>query len=72
MRDGHVVGYLTSGNYGHYLGAAVGLGYVPSRPGESVEELLGRSYEIEIAGERVPAIVSLEPLYDPSNARIRA
>jgi 4-methylaminobutanoate oxidase (formaldehyde-forming) len=72
LRDGHVVGYLTSGNYGHYLGAAIGLGYVPSRPGESVEELLGRSHEIEIAGERVPAIVSLEPLYDPSNARIRA
>jgi 4-methylaminobutanoate oxidase (formaldehyde-forming) len=72
LRDGQVVGYLTSGNYGHYLGAAVGLGYVPTRPGESVEALLGRSYEIEVAGARVAAIVSLRPLYDPTSARSRA
>ncbi len=29
IRDGKIVGYLSSGNYGHHLGAAVGLGYVP-------------------------------------------
>ena len=28
LRDGEVVGFLTSGNYGHTLGASVGLGYV--------------------------------------------
>ena len=32
LRDGRVVGYLTSGAYGHHLGAAVGLGYVACSP----------------------------------------
>ena len=40
LRDGRVVGYLTSGAYGHHLGAAVGLGYVACEPGESAAELL--------------------------------
>src|SRR4030095_2634432 len=40
LRDGHVAGYLTSGAYGHHLGAAVGLGYVDCRPGEHAAELL--------------------------------
>ncbi|MHA1127839.1 MAG: GcvT family protein, partial [Alphaproteobacteria bacterium] len=26
LRDGQIVGHLSSGNYGHYLGAAIGLG----------------------------------------------
>ena len=29
VRDGDIVGTVTSGNYGHTLGGAVGLGYVP-------------------------------------------
>ena len=71
LRDGRVVGYLTSGAYGHHLGAAVGLGYVACRPGESADELLASSYAIEVAGEQVAARASLEPLYDPKAARLR-
>jgi glycine cleavage system T protein len=72
LKDGEVTGYVTSGAYGHYLGAAVGLGYVACRLAETAEEFLAARYEIEIAGERVPAIASLRPLYDPNNARVRA
>jgi 4-methylaminobutanoate oxidase (formaldehyde-forming) len=72
IRDGQAVGYLTSGAYGHHLGAGVGLGYVPCRPGESASELLGATYAIEVACERVPARASLEPLYDPKSQRVRA
>jgi 4-methylaminobutanoate oxidase (formaldehyde-forming) len=71
LRDGKVVGYLTSGGYGHHLGAAVGLGYVPSEPGESDAALLGSSYEVEVACERVAARASLAPLYDPKGERMR-
>ena len=71
LRDGAVVGYLTSGAYGHTLGGAMGLGYVPCRIGESAAELLGSDFEIEVAGQRIPAIASLKPLYDPTSARIR-
>ncbi|MEM6498088.1 MAG: glycine cleavage T C-terminal barrel domain-containing protein, partial [Pseudomonadota bacterium] len=56
--------------YGHHLGGAIGLGYVPC-PGESVDELLSSSYEIEIAGTRVRATASVKPLYDPKSERVR-
>jgi 4-methylaminobutanoate oxidase (formaldehyde-forming) len=71
LRDGAVAGYLASGGYGHFLGAAVGLGYVPRRGGESDADLLGGSYEIEIAGQRTAARASLRPLYDPAGERVR-
>ena len=72
LQDGRIVGRLTSGNYGHHLGAAVGLGYVPTAPGESAAALLARDYEIEVAGQRVPAEASLRPLYDPKAERMQA
>ncbi len=72
LRDGKIVSYLTSGNYGHTLGASVGLGYVPVLDGEKGAEQLQSSYEIEIAGQRVAADVSLKPMYDPSSERVRA
>ncbi len=72
LKDGKVISYVTSGAYGHSLGAAVGLGYLPCRLGETPEELIAARYEIEVAGERVPAVVSLRPFYDPAGVRIRA
>jgi 4-methylaminobutanoate oxidase (formaldehyde-forming) len=71
LRDGKIVGTITSGNYGHHLGGAVGLGYVPCA-GESAQDVLGSRYEIEIAGDRFPAEASLKPLYDPKAERVRA
>ena len=71
VRDGEIVSFLTSGNYGHHLGAAVGLGYVPSA-GERADQVLGSAYEIEIAGTRVAATPSLKPLYDPTASRMRS
>jgi len=72
-RDGEVVGYLTSGNYGHHLGAAIGLGYVPcTEVGETAADMLSSTYEIEVAGTRVAATASLKPLYDPKSERVKA
>ena len=70
LRDGRIVGHLTSGAYGHHLGAAIGMGYLPCK-GEGAEALLASRYEIEIAGRRVAAEVSLKPIYDPEGARVR-
>ena len=70
VRDGKIVGTITSGNYGHHLGGAIGLGYVPCT-GESEADVLGSSYEIEIAGERFAAEASLKPMYDPKAERVR-
>jgi glycine cleavage system T protein len=71
VRDGKIVSIVTSGNYGHYLGGAVGLGYVPCE-GESEADVLASKYEIEIAGQRVAATASLAPMYDPKSERVRA
>ena len=70
LRNGEVVGFLTSGAYGHTLGGAMGLGYVPCK-GESVQEVLASSYEIEVAGTRVAATASLKPMYDPKSERVK-
>ncbi len=70
VRDGEIVGTITSGNYGHFLGGAIGLGYVPCR-GESTADVLASHYEIEIAGRRVKAEASLSPMYDPKAERVR-
>jgi 4-methylaminobutanoate oxidase (formaldehyde-forming) len=70
-RDGEIVGYLTSGNYGHHLGRAIGLGYVSHPDGVDADFVKSGSYEIEIACERVPAQASLRPLYDPKGERVK-
>jgi len=71
VRDGQIVSIVTSANYGHALGGAVGMAYVPCA-GQSAEEVLASSYEIEVAGRRFAATPSLVPLYDPMGERMKA
>ena len=70
IRDGEIVSYLSSGAYGHHLGGAIGMGYVPCK-GESVADVLASSYEIDVSGVRVKATASLAPLYDPKAERVK-
>ena len=70
MRDGDVVGHLSSGVYGHHIGAAMGMGYV-SCQGESVSDVLASTYEIDVMGTRVKAKASLRPFYDPKSDRVK-
>ena len=71
-RDGVVIGYLTSGNYGHYLGGAIGLGYVKcSAVGETAEAQLNSHYQIDVAGKLFDADVSLRPFYDPKALQVK-
>jgi len=70
LRDGKIVGFLSSGAYGHALGGAMGMGYVPCA-GETPADLLASTYEIDVAGTRVRAEASLKPMYDPAAARAK-
>ena len=70
VRDGKIVGPITSGNYGHTLGGAIGMGYVPCQ-GQSEADVLGSGYEIEVAGIRHKAVASLAAMYDPKSERVR-
>ncbi|MDD2704443.1 MAG: FAD-dependent oxidoreductase [Acidocella sp.] len=71
-RDGERVGWLASGGFGHTLGKPIGLGYVRRAAGVDEAFVLAGSYELEVAGERVPAQVHLAPLYDAKMDRIKA
>jgi 4-methylaminobutanoate oxidase (formaldehyde-forming) len=71
IRDSEIVGYISSGNYGHKLGGAIGMGYIPCE-GESPEELLSSKFEIDVSGTICSAKASLKPLYDPLSKRTKA
>jgi glycine cleavage system T protein len=71
-RNGTLVGRITSGMYGHAVGASLGLGYVANgdAPVDSAWIASG-NYEVEVAAERVPARISLRPFYDPASERVK-
>ena len=71
LKDGQIVGHLTSGNYGHTLGASVGLGYVEIKEPISSEYVDSGGFEIDVGGDRIPAKASLSALYDPRAQRMR-
>jgi glycine cleavage system aminomethyltransferase T len=70
-RDGSIVGYLTSGMYGHALGTAIGLGYVKNKNGIDADYINAGRYELEVAGNRFAARASIKPMFDPENAKIK-
>jgi 4-methylaminobutanoate oxidase (formaldehyde-forming) len=71
-RNGARVGWLSSGGYGYSIDKAIGYGYVRCPDGVDPTFVLSGDYQLEIAGERRPATVSLSPFYDPKGERIRA
>lgn len=71
LRDGVIVGHLTSGNYGHTLGGSVGLGYVEVEEQVTQEYIEAGKFEIDVGGDRIPAQASLRPMYDPQAKRMR-
>ena len=71
-RDGRPVGDVRAGSYGHTVGGAVGLAMIEGN-GESINAdwLTAAEWTIEVNGAEYPALTSLRPLYDPTNARIK-
>ncbi len=71
LRDGKIVGHLTSGNYGHTLGSSVGLGYIEVEDQVTKEYIEAGKFEIDVGGDRIPARASLTAMYDPQAKRMR-
>ena len=61
---------MTSGGYGHHVQESIALGYVPTDLA-TPEGPGGSGFEIEIIGNRRPARLQPEPLFDPTGARMR-
>jgi len=73
LRNGQPVADIRSASYGHTLGGAVGLAMVEAEEGLVVNKkyIESGTWEVDIAGTRFPAEVSLKPMYDSSNKRIK-
>jgi 4-methylaminobutanoate oxidase (formaldehyde-forming) len=74
--DDRPAGYIRAASYGHTLGGAVGLAMIEARavPGGILDPkaIAAARWDVEIAGRRYPATVSLRPLFDPENHKIKA
>jgi 4-methylaminobutanoate oxidase (formaldehyde-forming) len=71
-RDDVAVGYVRAASYGHTLGGAVGLAMLEAGEPLTADWLTSGDWTIDVAGQRIPAVPSLRPMYDPENARIKA
>jgi 4-methylaminobutanoate oxidase (formaldehyde-forming) len=73
LRDGAPAGFVTSAAFGHTIGRPVALGIVNAGNAPLTREWLdaGR-WEIDLAGERFPASVSLKAPYDPASLRMKS
>jgi 4-methylaminobutanoate oxidase (formaldehyde-forming) len=73
--NGVPVGDVRAGSYGHTLGGPIGLAMVKA-PGSGVkfnkQFVEGGKWEVDIAGTRYQCQVSLAPMYDPTNSKIKA
>jgi glycine cleavage system T protein len=70
LRNGELVGKVTSGAYGHTLGCTVALATV--RNGDEVvtaDWITSGDWAVVVAGRTIPSSASLKPMYDPSSDR---
>ena len=71
LRDGQIVGQVTSAAFGHTLGRPVALGYVGLEAGETAEALEGQVFAIEVGGRRCQARATLGAAFDAGGLRLR-
>ncbi|MGA4876881.1 GcvT family protein [Streptomyces lydicamycinicus] len=64
--DGAPAGYVTSAAYGYTLGRGIAYAWLPAGAAAP-----GTPVHIEYFGEKIPATVAQEPLFDPQMERIR-
>jgi dimethylglycine dehydrogenase len=61
-----VVGWVTSGAYGHSVGKSLALGYVDRASAQATT-----GFEVELIGDRRPAVRLTAPAFDPTGSRLR-
>lgn len=68
---GQIVGRTTSGALGFRTGRSLCFAYVSCAPGTARRDLIGRTYEIGVAGERYRLQALPRVPYDPAGLRLR-
>ena len=64
--DWQVVGWVTSGGYGHSVGASLAQGYLP----KALVSDSNSVFQVEILGKRFDAELVREPLFDPAREKM--
>ena len=62
-RNDVLVGRTTSGMYGHTFGACLAMGYLLHEGGVTPEWIESGTFDIEVAGDSIPASAQLRPFY---------
>ena len=68
LRDGEVVGFTTSANFGHTVGKPIAYGYLPMVLADDDRD----DFVIEVYGEPIHAVRRRGALYDPAGERLRS
>ncbi len=73
LRNGAAAGQVTSAAWGETVGACVGLAYVWDKAGDIIDAQWVKegTYQVNVGGELYPLTVTLRPLIDPANERIK-
>jgi dimethylglycine dehydrogenase len=69
--DGALVGFTTSGAYGHHVRKSLALAYVDAALANAAASGESPDLTVDIVGEPRPAKILPEPPYDPSGSRLR-
>lgn len=67
--DGRLVGYTTSGAYGHFVGQSLALAYVDREVVTAATT--GTTLTVDVIGETRTARLLTAPVFDPKGARLR-
>ena len=70
--DGALVGFTTSGAYGHHVDQSLALAYVDNALVEAASTAGAPELIVDVVGEPRPARMLAEPPYDPTGARLRS
>ena len=70
-RDSRYVGRTSSGMWSYVENRCLAMGYLNHPGGVTEDWLEAGTYDIEVAGERIPATASTRSFYDPNNQRVR-
>jgi len=70
-RDGVPVGYIRAASYGFTLGGAVGLAMIEADEPIDAAWISAGTWTVEIVDREWPCTVSLRPLFDPANEKIK-
>jgi 4-methylaminobutanoate oxidase (formaldehyde-forming) len=73
LRDGAVAGQVTSAAWGEATGSCVGLAYLRASDNSVINAgwIGAGSYQVNVGGRLYPVSVSLKPLYDATNDKVR-